>query len=95
MSSATGNSVSGSETTPWSAPPNADVSNEQTMTSTEAQAARAKAAEVMAALKKGDQGEADKLMGKQEKQDSLIPGMGKLKEMLLGKKKEKKVEVVR
>lgn len=40
----------------------------------------------MAALKKGDQGEADRLMGKNENHDSLLPGMGKLKAMFLKKK---------
>lgn len=43
---------------------------------------------VMAALKKGDQGEADKLMGPAQNHDSLLPGMGKLKAMILGKKKD-------
>lgn len=44
---------------------------------------------VMAALKKGDKGEADRLMGKSEQMnDSLIPGMGKLKAMFLGRKKD-------
>lgn len=87
--------MEGSEPTPWSAPLNSDINNEQAMTSPEAQAARAKSAEVMAALKKGDQGEADRLMGPREHHDSLIPGMGKLKEKLLGKKKKGDEAVVR
>lgn len=58
------------------------------MTSPEAQAARAKSAEIMAALKKGDEEEANRLMGPQKNHDSLLPGMGKLKAMLTKKKAE-------
>ncbi|KAM0719117.1 hypothetical protein Q7P37_005022 [Cladosporium fusiforme] len=84
-----GNKIESWEANPWTPAPNANVANEQTMTSPEAQAARAKSAEVMAALKKGDKGEADRLMGKSEQMnDSLIPGMGKLKAMFLGRKKD-------
>lgn len=42
----------------------------------------------MAALKKGDQGEADRLMGRNENHQSLLPGMAKLKGMVLGRKKK-------
>lgn len=44
------------------------------MTSPQAAAAREKAAAVMAALKKGEPGDADRLMGKQESYDSMVPG---------------------
>jgi hypothetical protein len=44
------------------------------MTSPQAAAARAKAQAVMAALEKGEPGDADRLMGKQERYDSLVPG---------------------
>lgn len=83
-----GNDIRAWEPSPWTGAPNADVSNAQTMTSPEARASRAKADEVMAALKKGDQGEADRLMGKKEQHDSLLPGMGKLKDKLMGKKEK-------
>ena len=80
-----GNKIESWEANPWTYPPNANVTNAETMTSPEAQAARAKSAEIMAALKKGDEEEANRLMGPQ-KHDSLIPGMAKLKDMLMKKK---------
>ncbi|KAG9595625.1 cytochrome P450, partial [Aureobasidium melanogenum] len=83
-----GNDISAWDPTPFTHAPNANVSNAQTMTSPEAVAAREKAAAVMAALKKGEQGDADRLMGKQEKYDSLVPGMAKLKNKFLGGKKD-------
>jgi hypothetical protein len=83
-----GNSIESSETTPWTHPANANVTNAQTMTSPEAQAARAKSAEIMAALKKGDEEEANRLMGPPRNHDSLLPGMAKLKAMLMKKKTE-------
>ncbi|KAH0264000.1 cytochrome P450, partial [Aureobasidium melanogenum] len=83
-----GNDISAWDPTPFTHAPNANVSNAQTMTSPEAVAAREKAAAVMAALKKGEQGDADRLMGKQEKYDSLLPGMAKLKNKFLGGKKD-------
>ncbi|WPG97838.1 Hypothetical protein R9X50_00061900 [Acrodontium crateriforme] len=45
--------------------PNTNVMDPESMPSAEAQAARARAAEIMAALKKGEPGDADKLMGKE------------------------------
>ncbi|KAH0146645.1 hypothetical protein KCU67_g12160, partial [Aureobasidium melanogenum] len=89
-----GNDISAWDPTPFTHAPNANVSNAQTMASPEAVAAREKAAAVMAALKQGEQGDADRLMGKQEKYDSLVPGMAKLKNKFLGggnKKEENKV----
>ncbi|KAM0705164.1 hypothetical protein Q7P35_007951 [Cladosporium inversicolor] len=82
-----GNKIESWEANPWTHPPNANVTNAETMTSPEAQAARAKSAEIMAALKKGDEEEANRLMGPQ-KHDSLIPGMAKLKGLLTKKKDE-------
>lgn len=70
-----GNKIESWDPNPWTPAPNANVTNAQTMTSPQAQAARAKSAEVMAALKKGDPGEADRIMGKKEGHDSLVPGM--------------------
>jgi len=81
-----GNKIESWEANPWTHPPNANVTNAETMTSPEAQAARAKSAEIMAALKKGDEEEANRLMGPQRKHDSLIPGMAKLKDILTKKK---------
>lgn len=47
------------------------------MPSSQAEAARQKSAAVMEALKNGDQGEADRLMGKNEnRQGQLLPGQG-------------------
>ena len=83
-----GNRIEAWEANPWTAPPNANVANADTMTSPQAQAARAKSAEVMAALKKGDEGEADRLMGVKQGNDSLFPGMGRLKDRIFGGKKE-------
>jgi hypothetical protein len=57
-----GHTIESWEPSPWTHAPNANVANEQTMTSLQAQAARAKSAEVMAALKKGEPGDADKLL---------------------------------
>ena len=82
-----GNKIESWEANPWTHPPNANVTNAETMTSPEAQAARAKSAEIMAALKKGDEEEVNRLMGPQ-KHDSLIPGMAKLKAILTKKKDE-------
>ncbi|KAL1305529.1 hypothetical protein AAFC00_007140 [Neodothiora populina] len=81
-----GNTIEGWEPNPWTHAPNANVANAETMTSPQAQAARAKSMEIMAALKKGDKGDADRLMGSQETHDSLLPGVAKLKKKLLGKK---------
>lgn len=83
--------LEGMETTPYSNPTNANVADAHKMTSPEAEAARAKSAEIMVVLQKGDKGEADRLMGENQNHDSLLPGMAKLKGMLLGKKKEEKV----
>lgn len=69
-----GNKIEGWEPNPWTHAPNANAANEETMTSTQAQAARAKSQEVMAALKKGESGDADRLMGKTQSHNSLIPG---------------------
>ncbi|OQO01816.1 hypothetical protein B0A48_12289 [Cryoendolithus antarcticus] len=82
-----GNKIESWEANPWTPAPNANVANTETMTSPEAQAARARSAEIMAALKKGEPGEADKMMGQKKNHDSLLPGMGKLKDKLLGGKK--------
>jgi hypothetical protein len=57
-----GNRIEAWEPSPWTTAPNANVANAETMTSLQAQAARARSAEVMAALKKGEPGDADKLM---------------------------------
>lgn len=86
--SGSNNKISEWEPNAFTSPANANVADAEAMTSPAAQAARAKSAEVMAALKKGDQGEADRVMGKKEHYDSLLPGMGRLKTMFLGKKKE-------
>ena len=83
-----GNQIESWEVNPATHPPNANVTNAETMTSPEAQAARAKSAEIMAALKKGDEEEANRLMGPQRNHDSLIPGMAKLKAMITSKKDE-------
>ena len=83
-----GNTIESWEPVPWGSGPNANVSNAETMTSPEAQAARARSAEIMAALKKGEPGDADKLMGEKKHHDSLLPGMGKLKSRLMGGKKK-------
>jgi hypothetical protein len=83
-----GNKIESWEVNPATHPPNANVTNAKTMTSPEAQAARAKSAEIMAALKKGDEEEANRLMGPQKNHDSLIPGMAKLKAMITSKKDE-------
>ena len=83
-----GNKIESWEVNPATHPPNANVTNAETMTSPEAQAARAKSAEIMAALKKGDEEEANRLMGPQKNHDSLIPGMAKLKAMITSKKDE-------
>jgi hypothetical protein len=69
-----GNKIEGWNPNPWTHAPNANAANEQTMTSQAAQDARAKSQAVMAALKKGEPGDADKLMGRQENYDSLLPG---------------------
>lgn len=69
-----GNDISAWDPNPYTHAPNANVQNTTTMTSPQAEAARAKSQAVMAALKKGDAGEADRLMGKQENYDSLVPG---------------------
>lgn len=114
-----GNTIEGWEPSPWTHAPNANVANEKTMTSAQAQAARAKSAEVMAALKKGEPGDADKLLvcfcrscvlytlaglctdycfvdqgPSRQKNDSLIPGMGRLKDRILNGKSEKEEEKV-
>jgi hypothetical protein len=83
-----GNKIESWEVNPFTHPPNANVTNAETMTSPEAQAARAKSAEIMAALKKGDEEEANRLIGPQRNHDSLIPGMAKLKAMITSKKDE-------
>lgn len=88
-----GNKIESWEANPWTPAPNANVANAATMTSPEAQAARAKSAEIMAALKKGDEAEANRLMTPKKQHDSLIPGMAKLKGMIMGKqdaRREKK-----
>jgi len=69
-----GNRIEAWDPNPFTAPPNANVSNASTMTSPQAQAARAKSEKVMQALRNGDTAEADRLMGKQENYDSLLPG---------------------
>lgn len=79
-----GNTIESWDPNPFTPAPNANVANAETMTSPEAQAARAKSAEIMAALKKGDEDEAHRLMGPKH-HDSLIPGMAKLKAMLTKK----------
>jgi hypothetical protein len=57
-----GNTLESWEPSPWTHAPNANVADQKAMTSLQAQAARAKSAEVMAALKKGEPGDADKLL---------------------------------
>jgi hypothetical protein len=57
-----GNTLESWEPSPWTAAPNANVADQKAMTSAQAQAARAKSAEVMAALKKGEPGDADRLL---------------------------------
>lgn len=52
------------------------------MTSDNAQAARDKSAEIMAALKEGDVDRANALMGKSEAQGQFLPGMGWLKKKI-------------
>ncbi|THY10931.1 hypothetical protein D6D01_09110 [Aureobasidium pullulans] len=69
-----GNRIEAWDPNPFTAPPNANVSNSQTMTSPQAQAARAKSEKVMEALRNGDTEKANRLMGKQENYDSLVPG---------------------
>ena len=69
-----GNSIESWHPIPFGQGPNANVANEETMTSPQAQAARARSQEIMAALKKGEPGDADKLMGKSQKDSGLIPG---------------------
>lgn len=83
-----GSSIVSTETSYIGLPENLNANDAAGNQSPEAEAARAKTAAVMAALKKGDQGEADRLMGKNENHDSLIPGFGKLKGMILGRKKK-------
>ncbi|KAI4737883.1 hypothetical protein E4T50_11651 [Aureobasidium sp. EXF-12298] len=85
-----GNDISAWDPNPFTHAPNANVQNTQTMTSPQAEAARAKSQAVMAALKRGDPGEADRLMGKQETYDSLVPGIAKLKNKFLGNKDKDK-----
>lgn len=87
-----GNRIEAWDANPWTAPPNANAANAETMTSPQAQAARAKSAEVMAALKKGDRGEADRLMGAKQGNDSLLPGMGRLKDRIFGGSKKMEEE---
>ncbi|KAI5248460.1 hypothetical protein E4T43_01197 [Aureobasidium subglaciale] len=84
-----GNKIEGWNPNPFTHAPNANVSNTSTMTSPQAQAAREKSAAVMAALKKGEKGDADRLMGRQENYDSLVPGIAALKKKFLGKKEQK------
>jgi hypothetical protein len=62
------------------------------MTSPEAQAARAKSAEVMAALKRGDEDEANRLIGPKKNHDSLLPGLAKLKGLLMAKQDERRAK---
>jgi hypothetical protein len=57
-----GNTLESWEPSPWTPAPNANVADQKAMTSAQAQAARAKSAEVMAALKKGEPGDADRLL---------------------------------
>jgi hypothetical protein len=57
-----GNTLESWEPSPWTPAPNANVADQKAMTSLQAQAARAKSAEVMAALKKGEPGDADRLL---------------------------------
>ncbi|KAI4721012.1 hypothetical protein E4T48_02641 [Aureobasidium sp. EXF-10727] len=83
-----GNNLEAWAPNPFTHAPNANVSDARTMTSSQAVAAREKSAAVMAALKNGDKGEADRLMGKQQKYDSLVPGIAKLKNKFLGGKNE-------
>ncbi|KAF2166955.1 hypothetical protein M409DRAFT_23002 [Zasmidium cellare ATCC 36951] len=71
---------------PWNAAgpafaPNTNTLDRESMPSSQAEAARLKSAAVMAALKNGDKGEADRLMGKENKpQGQLIPrGSGDVK----------------
>ena len=59
---AEGNTLESWEPSPWTHAPNANVADQKAMTSAQAQAARAKSAEVMAALKKGEPGDADRLL---------------------------------
>ena len=87
-----GNKIEGWEANPWTPAPNANVTNANTMTSPEAQAARAKSAEIMAALKKGDADEAGRLMTPKKEQDSLFPGIGKLKAKIMAKQDEERTK---
>jgi hypothetical protein len=87
-----GNKIESWEANPWTPAPNANVANAATMTSPEAQAARAKSAEVMAALKRGDEDEANRLIGPKKHHDSLLPGLAKLKGMLIAKQDERRAK---
>ncbi|KAK4496392.1 hypothetical protein PRZ48_012372 [Zasmidium cellare] len=54
--------------------PNTNTLDRASMPSSQAEAARQKSAAVMEALKNGDKGEADRLMGKEHKpQGQLVP----------------------
>ncbi|KAF7187137.1 hypothetical protein HII31_11518 [Pseudocercospora fuligena] len=68
--------------------PNTDTMNRETMPSERAEAARQKSAEVMAALKSGEPGAADRLMGPQRESGSkgIVP-MQWVKSKFGGKKK--------
>lgn len=66
-----------------------NVMDKESMTSDRAEAARHKAAEVMAALKKGEPGDADKLMGKAEPKTRVVP-LGWLGKKFGGKEQKEK-----
>ncbi|KAL8243903.1 hypothetical protein R6Q59_010161 [Mikania micrantha] len=65
--------------------PNTNTLDAGTMPSEQAQAARDKAAEVMAAVKAGDMERANALMGKDETKGRILPGMGWLKKKINGR----------
>ncbi|KAF7845908.1 hypothetical protein BT93_L0104 [Corymbia citriodora subsp. variegata] len=83
-----GNQIDGWNPNPFTHPTNGNVMNAQSMTSPEAQAARVRAQEIMAASKNGKPGDGDRLLGRQQNYNSLIPGVASLKKRLLGGEKK-------
>lgn len=75
---------------------NTNTMDPNSMSSDRAQAARMKTAEIMAALKKGEPGDADKLMGKQGAEGNKgTVSTGWLKRKLGGGSKKGNEEVIR
>ncbi|CAK3814197.1 Hypothetical predicted protein [Lecanosticta acicola] len=63
----------------YGSPPNSTIMNKDSMPSDKAEAARQKSAAVMEALRNGDQGAADRLMGKNEARKGHASGPGPMK----------------